>query len=421
MATTQELRDQRAAAWAQAQAFNERNTKGDDLSAEDETGWAKAIADVDSLTAKISTRETNEKLEGDFEQIDAAAREQGAGAGGPGTGAANTDDAYRAAFVKFCRFGDKALDADEASMLQARFVQPQAAQGTTSGAAGGYSVPEGFWAKVTETMKYFGGATNGAEDITTDSGAPLPWPTNDDTANVGYMLGENVQATSEGDIQLGQKALSAYFFVSGPIKLSLALIQDSGIDFEALVARKMGERIARARNAKHTTGTGSSQPQGYITGLTTGKTTASATVVTYNEIIDLEHSVDAAYRGTGRCRYKFHDLVFAELRKIRDDSGGAGVGRPLWQPSIQAGAADTFNGYGYDINNDMDSAVTATKTTMAFGDFLSAFAVRLVTGGQMMRLVERYADYLQVAFLGYQRADSIVQDASAAKLLVQHS
>ena len=315
--------------------------------------------------------------------------------------------------------GQQALDADELALMQRNFFQPQNAHGTTSGAGGVYTVPECFWAKVTETLKLFGGASTGAEEIRTATGAPLPWPTNDDTSNTGYFVGENTTLTSEGDLSFGQKQLSAYISASGPIKASLPVLQDTGINLEAMLGRKMGERLGRIQNTRFTTGTGSSQPQGYVTGSSTGKTTSSATAITYDELIDFIHSVDAAYRNSGRCRFKLHDLILAYVRKLRDDSGGSGVGRPLWQPSIQVGEPDLLLGYPYDINNDMDSAVTTGKKTMAFGDFQSGFVVRRVTGAQMMRLTERYADALQVGFIAFERVDSLVQDASAVKLLVQ--
>lgn len=417
MATTQELLDERAGIWAQAQEFKARSDKGEDMTAEDEAAWERALADVDALTAKIKTRENDDRIAAEFSAIDAQAREEGAGAADP---VDRRDDAqvYRATFEQFCRNGIEGLDADGKQLMAANFGKVKDAQSTTT-TAGGYTVPQGFWEKVTEVMKYYGGAADGAEVITTTTGAPLPWPTNDDTATVGYQLGENTQATNEGDLVFGQKSLGAWTFVSGPILVSFQLAQDSGIDIEAYIARKMGQRLGRIENTKQTTGVGTTTPQGYITGATTGKTTASATAITYNEIIDLIHSVDASYRATGRCRFKLHDLILAYVRKLRDDSGGAGVGRPLWEPSVQANVPDLLLGYPYSINNDQASAVTTGLKTMAFGDFESAFAIRRVTGAQMMRLTERYADYLQIGFIGYERMDSIVQDPSAVKLLVQ--
>lgn len=419
----QDLVDKRAAAFAKSEEFKTRSEAGEDMTAEDTAAWERAMDEVDSIGAEIARRERAAALGPQFDAIDERARREGAAGAAPlETTDADTVDQYRDAFEAYARYGLTDLAPEQRALIQGNYTADQArALGTTSGSIGGYTVPEGFWAKVTETMKYFGGATAGAEVITTASGASLPWPTNDDTSNVGYILAENNAATNEGDLSFGAKTLGAYMFASGPGLVSLQILQDSGIDIESFIARKVGERLARAQNAYFTTGTGSSQPQGSVYGASTGKTTASATVITPQEIIDLVHSVDAAYRASGRCSFKMNDLVLAYIRKLKDDSGGSGYGRPLWEPSIQAGQPDTLFGYPVVVNNDMDSTVAATKKVILFGDHQAHYVVRRVTGGALMRLAERYAEYLQVGFLAYERADALVQDASAAKLLVMHS
>lgn len=55
--------------------------------------------------------------------------------------------------------------------------------------------------------------------------------------------------------------------------------------------------------------------------------------------------------------------------------------------------------------------------SIVFGDIKAAYVARIVAGAQTLRLAERYAEYLQVGFLGYQRLDGIVQDTSAAAVL----
>lgn len=412
MPTLQELREKRANTWAQAQDFRDRAGRGEEMSAEDEQSWARALDEVDTLGSQIENRERDAKLGKRFEEIDDAT--DVTNPDGTRDGNADAKAEYRQAFERFVRSGINNVDPEQRALLEANFR----AQGTETGAGGGYTVPEGFWAKVTETMKLFGGAETGAETINTTTGNDLPWPTNDDTGNTGEQLGENTQA-SEQDVAFGQKTLGEYTYSSKIVRVALQLLNDSGIDIEGFLARRLGERIGRIENTRFTVGTGANQPQGYVTGATTGKTTAGATAIIYDELIDLIHSVDAAYRAGGRCRFKFHDLILAYVRKIRDDSGGAGVGRPIWEPSVQAGVPDLLLGYPYTVNNDMDSTVATTKKTMAFGDFEAGFVVRHVSGGQMMRLTERYADYLQVGFLAFDRADSLVQDSSAFKLLVQ--
>lgn len=409
MPTLLELKEQRASLWARMQEIR-TSVDTDGWTTELRTNWDAADADLVSRTADIEREERNSALNSRFAEIDAAITDT------RGTVDGDVNDAarYRAAYNAWMRSGVTGVSAEQRQLLEANFRALQ----TDTGGAGGYTVPEAFWNKVTETMKAFGGVLQAAEILNTTSGNPLPWPTNDDTGNTGEILEEGT-AVSEQDVTFGQKNLGAYTASSKMIRVSNLLLQDTGIDLEGFLGRRVGERIGRIQNTRLTTGTGASQPQGLITGATTGKTTNGATAILYNELVDLEHSVDAAYRAGGRCKYMMHDLILAYVRKIRDDSGGAGVGRPIWEPSVQVGVPSTISGYSYVINNDMDSTVATTKKTMAFGDFAAGYVVRKVSGGTMSRLTERYAEYLQTAFFGYERFDGLVQDSSAYKLLVQ--
>lgn len=416
MSTLQLVRDKRASAWAQAQEFNTRSKAGEAMSAEDEAAWERALAEVDSLGETIARSERTDALDAKFAEIDAERADRPvvpAGRGSDGTGdAADPEAAYRAAFVRYCRGGIGALDTEARTLLEANFR----AQGVGTGAAGGFAVPEGFWAKVTETLKFYAPVSTIAEVLNTNEGNPIPWPTNDDTANVGELLAENTPA-AEQDLVLGSKLLGAYMYSSKMVKVSRQLLQDAGIDIEGFLAKKLGQRLGRITNLHFTTGTGTAQPQGFITGATVGKTGAAGQTLTfkYDDLIDLIHSVDPAYRASPRCLFSLHDLTLAFARKIRDDSGGAGVGRPIWEPSVQAGQPDTLLGYGVSINNNI-AVQAANAKSIAFGDFESAFVVRQVSGGQVLRLDERFAEALQVAFLGFGRFDSLTQDASAVKV-----
>lgn len=52
-----------------------------------------------------------------------------------------------------------------------------------------------------------------------------------------------------------------------------------------------------------------------------------------------------------------------------------------------------------------------------FGDF-NRFIVRRVTYMTLKRLVERYAEYDQTAFLAFHRFDCVLEDTAAIKALV---
>lgn len=323
---------------------------------------------------------------------------------------------YADAFSGFIRYGSTGIEPEQRSSLRKGFVDGKElrAAGVATGSAGGYFVPTGFRNKIVESLKQFGQVREVAEVITTETGNPLPWPTNDDTANVGAILAENTQVT-EQDVVLGQATLDAYVYTSKLVRVSLQLLQDSAFDVETWLARKLGERIGRATNAHFTTGTGTAQPDGIVTGATIGKTgtTGQTLTVIYNDLVDLVHSVDPAYRNE-RSRFMAHDLSLAVVRKLRDDSGGAGLGRPLWEPSVQLGQPDTLMGYPVVTNNDMP-VMAANAKSILFGDFFTAYVVREVLGIQMIRLEERYADFLQVGFLSFMRTDGTTQDSTAVK------
>ncbi|MEU5580938.1 phage major capsid protein [Streptomyces huasconensis] len=409
----QSLLDKRATAWNAAQEFQAR---GDDapLSAEDRSAWEEALAEVETLSQEIETEERHARLSAvDYTQVVAAngdteeAEEARARHGGE-----EGVTAYSNAWRSWLRDGTQDLTSEERNVLRSGWVDGKElrAQGVATGAAGGYVVPPEFRAKMVETMKFYGAMRQVAEVITTATGATLPWPTNDDTANVGAILGENTQVT-EQDVTLGQQDIGAYMYTSKLVRVSLQLLQDSVLDFETWLARKLGERIGRIQNTHFTTGTGTAQPEGVQTNAVIGKTglVGQTTSVTYDDLIDLVHSVDPAYRNSGRVQFMLADSTLGSVRKLKDTQN-----RPLWEPSVQAGVPDKVVGYSYIVNQDMP-AMAANAKSILFGDFFAGYLIRDVSDIQTLRLSERYADFLQVGFLAFARTDGTPQDTAAIR------
>jgi HK97 family phage major capsid protein len=389
--------NKRAAIWAQMQELRSR-VDTDGWTGELRESWDKAEADLSATEADIERAERSASLDAKFSEIDARTVVPAE---------VDSRDHYADAFGRYLRAGLSGLDMDERQLLQENFR----AQGVTSAAAGGYTVPEGFWAKVTETLKSYGGIVGNVEEITTASGNDLPWPTNDDTGNTGAILIEG-SAISETDLVFGQRQLGSFMYTSKLIRASYQFLQDTGVDAEGYIARKIGERLGRIYNTHATVGTGTAQPQGIVTGASAGATAAATGVVAYDDLLNLQHSVDVAYRNGAA--FMMHDLVLKEVRKLKDEDK-----RPLWEPSLQAGAPSSLLGSPVVVNNDMASSVATTAKTVLFGNLASAYVWRTVSGGQLVRLDERYADFLQVGFFGFSRADGLVQDPAAIKLLVQ--
>lgn len=409
MANVNKLREERANIWNEMQAVMATAEK-DGWSGELEQTYARLETDLDKKGDEITRVEAFEKRSEEFNRVDRTGVVPAEPLDELGDEPAK---GYTEAFNRYMRNGLQALDNDDRSVLQKGFVKgPENAGGVATGAAGGYTVPPAFRQKIVERMTYVAAMRQLAEVITTDTGANLPWPTVDDTANEGAILAENTQVT-EQDVTFGQASLDAYMYTSKLVRLSLQLLNDNAFGLETWLANTLGARIGRIQNRHFTVGTGTAQPDGIITSASVGVTAAGVAAITYDELVDLTESLDPAYLESGNARFMMSQTARKLLRKLKDTQG-----RPLWEPSLQAGSPDTLMGYGLTLNNYMSAPATGVKS-VGFGDIREAYVIRDVSDFALLRLNERYADYLQVGFLGFQRSDGTLQNAAAFKVLQQ--
>lgn len=298
------------------------------------------------------------------------------------------------------------LSAEERELALPRF---QNAQSTGSNTGGGYTVPTGFYDELMDAEKAYGGMLETAFVFDTSTGNSLPIPTDNDTSNSGAILSENTQVGNQ-DVTFGAVTLNAYTYTSKLVLVSNQLLQDSAFNLDGFLSNKLGTRIARAINTHFTTGDGSSKPTGAVTAATLGATGANGETasVIFDDLIELEHSVDPAYRKGAR--YMMSDSSLKIIKKLKDSQG-----RYLWMPGMPiAKEPDTINGYQYTVNQDMPAMATSAKSVL-FGDF-SKYFIRRVAGVQVLRLTERYADYNQTGFLAFQRWDGNLVDAGTHPL-----
>ena len=280
------------------------------------------------------------------------------------------------------------------------------AQSVGTNSAGGFTVPEGFYAEIMTAMQAFGGVRGVATVVPTDSGANLPVPSNDDTGNSGAIIAENA-TDSEQDTTFGSVTLGAFKYTSRIIKVSYELLQDSAFDMEAYLQARFGERLGRATSAHYAAGTGSGQPQG-VNAATSGVTAAAVAAVTYDELLDLKHSVDPAYRSASR--FMFNDSTFLAVKKLKD-----GDSRPLWQPSVSDQTPALIDGSPYTIDQGLPNMAASAKP-IVFGDF-SGYFIRDVMGVTFVRMVERFADAHQVGFVAILRSDGKIVDTAKLRAM----
>jgi len=310
-------------------------------------------------------------------------------------------------FDAWMRRGEKGLSAEQAAKLYNTMS-------TTTGSEGGYTVPTTVASELIESLKAFGGVRGVADQLTTAQGNPLSYPSTDGTAEVGELLAENTAAAAL-DPSFGTVGLNVFKYSSKIIAVPIELLQDSSVDIEAFVRRRIIERIGRIENQHFTTGTGTGQPRGIVTGSSAGKvgTTGQTTTVIYDDLVDLLESVNEAYQLGGTCQFMFSQTVRGLLRKLKDTAG-----RPIWTPGyeagITAGAPDLLLGKSVAINNDMPTPAANAKSII-YGDF-KKYIVRDAMAVSLMRFDDSaYASKGQVGFLAFIRSGGNLMDTAAVK------
>ncbi|MGY2051688.1 phage major capsid protein [Methylobacterium sp. JK268] len=314
----------------------------------------------------------------------------------------------KAIFNAWARGGVEALTDEQRAHVRARrdeALRIYGAQSVGTGSQGGYLVPRDFAETLLERMQAFGGMRELATVIQTDGGNPIDYPTVDETSQEGEIVGESTQAGAQ-DISFGTTNIAAYKYSSKIVVVPIELLQDSRIDVEAYVNVALATRIARVTNRHFTVGTGVNQPRGAVVAAAQGKVGAAGqtAALTYDDLVDLEHSVDPAYRRNGR--WQFHDQTLKVIKKLKDAQG-----RPLWRPGVSGGdPADILN-YGYTINQHMP-AMAASAKAILFGDH-AKYLIRDVMAVTLFRFADsRYMEKGQVGFLAWSRHDGNLIDAS---------
>ena len=378
-----------------AQAKNLLADKGDQLwTAEEQTKFDNLAEEIERAKAQIRADERMRELEADkfFENVTK-----------PGAQRPNEPESISAlaAVALYLRNGN--------NVTPEQAVAIRNAMSTTTTTEGGYTVPSEVMGMVVEALKAFGGMREVADVFSTQGGNPMNWPTSDGTAEVGEIVAEN-GAASAADITFGTVAVNPYKYSSKKIALPWELISDSAIDVVSFVTQRLTTRLGRITNTHYTTGDGSSKPFGVAARASSGKvgTSGQTLTVIYDDLFDLKHSVNRAYRNGAR--WMMNDASVGIVSKLKETTG-----RPIWEPGVTIGAPDMLLGHPVAINDDI-ATMAANAKSILFGNF-SYYKVRDVAGSVMLRRFDDSAFALngQVGFCGWMRTGGNLVDTAAVK------
>lgn len=310
--------------------------------------------------------------------------------------------------------GMQAMAQEDRQMLAARQTpEIRNAMSTTTGSEGGYTVATEYFRQLTEAMKAFGGIRAVAAVIQTGTGAQMNFPTADATSEEGEIVGQNAAVTA-GETTFGNLSMDVYKYSSKKIAVPFELIQDSMFDIEGYINALLALRIGRITAKHFTVGTGTSQPKGIVTGSTAGKTgaTGQTTTVTYDDLVDLEHSVDPVYRGAPGVGFMLHDSTLKALRKLKDTQG-----RPIFVPGYEqgnpGGAPDRLLGRPIVISQEMP-VMAANAKSILFGDF-KRYLIREVMDLTLFRMADSaFILNGQIGFVAFNRQGGNLIDVGGA-------
>lgn len=378
---------------------------------EDQATFDNHADEAERITRQISAHEKMiaKDREDNFKDLDEHRQD----------GAPKRSDSQKA-FDTFLRKSFKDMNVDEALSIRNTMS-------TTTGSEGGFTVQTDVAKTLIDFAKAYGYMRVVADNIRTSQGNPLGYPTTDGTSETGEWIAQNTTATA-ADPVFGNVALNVFKASSKVVAVPIELLQDSAINVESLVMKRLGARIGRISNTGYTVGNGTTQPNGLVTAASVGKTgtTGQTLTIIYDDLVDLVDSLDAAYLGHsgtpddvgGEIGFMMSQTMRRVVRKIKDTAG-----RPIWTPSYDNGISgkfgDTLLGFPVYLNNDL-AVPAANAKSLAFGAFKN-YMIRDAMDVTMFRFDDSaYMKLGQVGFLAWARTGGNLLDVNSVKVY-QHS
>lgn len=389
--TIKELKEERAALAAKMSQMldvaEEREAKG--FTPEERARYDGLKKEYEALDERIAL------LEEDEARAASSARRVGGDDGKPAEErAARHQEELRSAFIDYMR--GAVTKGDIKPELRAELF--------TGTAENQIIIPKLVSDQVVHALKSTGSFLEAIDLVITQNAIPYTKATLNTTDKALKKLNEG-DANTTDKVQFQGVSISAYDYVTPIFPIHIALLEGTNVDVEATIVEAVAECVRRGLQELATkTGTGSNDIKALLTAATKGVTAASDTAITYDDLVDLMSSVDNAYGNSERGRFMMNSTTKAKIMKIKDDNGN-----PIFIRDVQTGDVSHILGRRVIVNESMPD-IAASAKPIAFGDF-KYYHLRMVQGIRMTVFKEKYADKLEVGFMGHVRADGNLVDA----------
>lgn len=236
-----------------------------------------------------------------------------------------------------------------------------------------------------------------------------------DEAGAGWV-GETDARPETSTPQVGNQRIPVHEIYAKP-KATQQLLEDAGIDVEAWLERKVGEKFARMRALAFVSGNGIKKPRGILTypagsagtrGTIMQVPSGHATLLTPDGLVTLTFSLKDKYLANANWLMKRGTVGAVML--FKDNQG-----QYIWRPGLEAGKPSILLGYSVRRADDMPS-VGAGALPIAFGDFRAGYTIVDRLGIRTLR--DPYSSKPFVEFYTRQRVGGDVVDFEAYALQV---
>jgi HK97 family phage major capsid protein len=239
-------------------------------------------------------------------------------------------------------------------------VNEKAAWNITSGASGAFLVPDPLYNQIIAKRNIASWVRQvPAQFFETDADHILV--PKEDTSHTDFVLTAEAAAYNQNEGTVAQKDLILYKYTN-LTKVNEEFLLSQTTNWESWFANAMARAVAGTENTIFTTGTGSGQPEGIVTGATVANTTATTDIILPSELAALIGFLGGGYNVPSECAM----LMANKTKWYLKGSGGTSAVPFAYVMTPQDG---DFFGYKAVLNDDLDPYTTASAKCVVFGNF----------------------------------------------------
>ena len=195
------------------------------------------------------------------------------------------------------------------------------------------------------------------------------------------------------------------------VKISKSLINRADFDVRSFIVNEIAKKIAEFLEKEMLTGSQSGKIEGAVN-TKNAVTTATATKITTDDIIDLQMALPTVYQKNAV--FVMHKDILKEVRKLKD-----GQGNYILQPDFRAPFGWTILGRPVYLSDNMDKEIATGKNVILYADF-NGYAVKITKNVEIQLLQEKYATQYALGIVSYVELDAkIADEQKIAKLKIK--